>query len=102
MILFIIQLHTKINKDNDEILHDVVKRQTGNDCQCKDGIPGPMGPPGSKGEMGERSPRKKRWSIIIQLQYSTILSCIWNKKLKEIQDLRRKWKKGNKYVHTYT
>ena len=53
-LLCIIQQHTNTNKDNDEILHDVLKRQTGNDCQCKDGIPGPKGPPGKKGEMGER------------------------------------------------
>jgi len=53
--LFIIQQHTNINNDNDEILHDVLKRQTEGDyCQCKDGIPGPKGPPGEKGEMGER------------------------------------------------
>ena len=34
--------------------HDVLKRQAGNDCQCKDGIPGSKGSPGKKGEMGQR------------------------------------------------
>ena len=32
--------------------HDVVKRQSEQNCQCKDGSPGPRGPPGNKGEMG--------------------------------------------------
>jgi len=52
--LFIIQQHANTNNDNDEILHDVLKRQAENDCQCQDGIPGPKGPPGEKGEMGQR------------------------------------------------
>ena len=29
-----------------------MKRQSGNDCQCKDGTPGPIGPPGEKGDQG--------------------------------------------------
>jgi len=29
-----------------------VKRQSGNDCQCTDGTPGPIGPPGRKGDQG--------------------------------------------------
>ena len=42
------------NKSNDYTLDqlDVVKRQSGQNCQCKDGSPGPKGPPGNKGEMG--------------------------------------------------
>ena len=31
--------------------HDVVKRQS-DQCQCKDGSPGPQGPSGNKGEIG--------------------------------------------------
>jgi len=52
--LFIIQQHTNTNNDNDEILYDVLKTQAENDCQCKDGIPGPKGPPGKKGETRQR------------------------------------------------
>ena len=33
-------------------MHDVVKRQSEQSCQCKDGSPGPIGPPGNKGQMG--------------------------------------------------
>ena len=29
-----------------------MKRQSDQNCQCKDGIPGIRGPPGNKGEMG--------------------------------------------------
>ena len=29
-----------------------MKRQSGNDCKCKDGTPGPIGPPGEKGDQG--------------------------------------------------
>ena len=32
--------------------HHDVKRQSGNDCKCKDGTPGPIGPPGEKGDQG--------------------------------------------------
>ena len=57
------QLSSKI-KANDDILnkHDVVKRQSQQSCECKDGapgpqgkdgIPGPQGPPGNKGETGD-------------------------------------------------
>ena len=38
--------------NNDPNKHDVVKRQSEQNCQCKDGTPGPRGPPGNKGEMG--------------------------------------------------
>jgi len=34
-----------------------VKRQSGKDCQCKDGIPGPIGPPGISGPKGATGPR---------------------------------------------
>ena len=30
----------------------MVKRQSEQNCQCKDGSPGPRGPPGNKGEIG--------------------------------------------------
>ena len=30
----------------------IKKRQSGNDCHCKDGIPGPIGSPGNKGDQG--------------------------------------------------
>ena len=46
---FIIQGRDKGNSLNK---HDVVKRQSDQNCQCKDGTPGPRGPPGNKGEMG--------------------------------------------------
>jgi len=39
-------------KNNQDI--PVVKRQADQDCQCKDGIPGPKGPPDKKGKKGER------------------------------------------------
>jgi len=32
--------------------HDLAKRQSEQNCQCKDGSPGPIGPPGDKGEKG--------------------------------------------------
>ena len=38
--------------DNSLNKHDVVKRQSEQNCPCKDGIPGPKGPPGNKGELG--------------------------------------------------
>ena len=34
--------------------HDVVKRQSEQYCQCKDGNPGPRDPPGSKGMEGKQ------------------------------------------------
>ncbi|XP_065914339.1 short-chain collagen C4-like isoform X3 [Dysidea avara] len=40
------------NYDNTINTHHDVKRQSGNDCQCKDGTPGPIGPPGKKGDQG--------------------------------------------------
>jgi len=43
---------TLVNYDNTiNACHDV-KRQSGNDCHCKDGTPGPIGPPGKKGDQG--------------------------------------------------
>ena len=41
-------------KANDDSLnkHGVVKRQSEQNCQCKDGSPGPRGTPGNKGEVG--------------------------------------------------
>ena len=41
-----------VNYDNTINTHHDVKRQPGNDCQCKDGTPGPIGPPGKKGDQG--------------------------------------------------
>ena len=38
--------------DNTLNKHDVVKRQTEQNCHCKDGNPGLRGPPGNKGEIG--------------------------------------------------
>jgi len=35
------------------ITHDIAKRQSGDECQCKDGTPGPRGPPGQKGSIGK-------------------------------------------------
>ena len=29
-----------------------MKRQSENNCRCKDGTPGPIGPPGKKGDQG--------------------------------------------------
>ena len=33
-------------------IHAVKKKQSEQNCQCKDGSPGPRGPPGNKGEIG--------------------------------------------------
>ena len=41
-----------LQEQSNDNIHDVVKRQTEQNCQCKDGSPGPIGPPGNKGEMG--------------------------------------------------
>ena len=50
----IFQFSNSIQSKDDNGLnkHDVVKRQTEQNCQCKDGSPGPIGPPGDKGEKG--------------------------------------------------
>ena len=40
--------------------HDVVKRQSEQNCQCKDGSPGPRGPPGNKGEIGMESKQGRK------------------------------------------
>lgn len=45
------QLDSSLKSSDD---NDIVKRQTENNCQCKDGLPGPKGPPGSKGAQGKR------------------------------------------------
>jgi len=42
---------------NDITHHDVVKRQSEQSCQCKNGNPGPIGPPGSKGGRGSPGPK---------------------------------------------
>ena len=39
-------------KDDNLNKHDLIKRQSEQNCQCKDGIPGPRGPPGSEGKVG--------------------------------------------------
>ena len=39
-------------KDDNLNKHDLVKRQSDQNCQCKDGSPGPRGPPGNKGGIG--------------------------------------------------
>ena len=51
-----IQLQTVVNYDNTINTHHDVKRQpeAGNDCQCKDGTPGPIGPPGKKGDQDQK------------------------------------------------
>ena len=49
-----IQSQTEVNYDNTINTHHDVKRQSGNDCQCKDGTPGSIGPPGEKGTTGPR------------------------------------------------
>ena len=41
------------DSDNSFNKYDVVKRQSDQNCQCKDGIPGPRGPPGNKGKIGK-------------------------------------------------
>jgi len=47
-----IQSQSVIKYDNTINPHDDVKRQSRNDCYCKDGKPGPIGPPGKKGDQG--------------------------------------------------
>ena len=44
-------------KNDDSTQHDVVKRQSKQSCQCKNGIPGPVGPPGNKRDIGSPGPR---------------------------------------------
>ena len=50
------------DRDSDNSLnkHDVVKRQSDQNCQCKDGFPGPIGPPGDKGVKGDTGPSGPR------------------------------------------
>ena len=56
-------LHFKLKKlffqeKNDNInKHNLIKRQSEQNRQCKDGIQGPRGPPGNKGEMGIKGPK---------------------------------------------
>jgi len=52
MLRFLIQSGTEVNHDNTIDTYHDIKRQSGNDCQCKDGTPGPIGPPGKKGDQG--------------------------------------------------
>ena len=42
------KIHNYVNKTP----HEMMKRQSEQNCQCKDGSPGPRGPPGNKGEIG--------------------------------------------------
>ena len=44
-------------KNDDSTQHDVIKRQSEQSCQCKNGNPGPIGPPGNKGDTGSPGPR---------------------------------------------
>ena len=48
-----------MNRDNTVTTHDITKRQSGDECQCKDGTPGPRGPKGDIGKEGRkgRGPR---------------------------------------------
>ena len=41
-----------LQEQSNDNSHDVVKRESQQCCQCKDGSPGPIGSPGNKGEMG--------------------------------------------------
>ena len=47
-----LQLFSQAKDDKILTKHDAVKRQSEQNCQCKDGSPGPKGPPGIKGEIG--------------------------------------------------
>ena len=45
----------QLKEDVDRInIHDITKRQSGDDCQCNDGTPGPRGPPGPKEMKGNK------------------------------------------------
>ena len=51
--VFVLDTQNFVFQDRDNLnKHDVVKKQTEQNCQCKDGSPGPRGTPGNKGEMG--------------------------------------------------
>jgi len=51
-LCFLIQSQAGVNNDNTINTHRDVKRQSGNDCQCKDGEPGPTGEKGDRGQRG--------------------------------------------------
>ena len=40
--------------ENTIITHDITKRQQEDECQCKNGTPGPRGPPGLIGKEGHK------------------------------------------------
>ena len=46
-----LQLKTDMDTTN---IHDITRRQSGDECQCKDGTPGPRGVPGPKGYEGKQ------------------------------------------------
>ena len=46
-------LQPKADMDTANI-HDITRRQSGDECQCKDGTPGPRGVPGPKGDKGKQ------------------------------------------------
>ena len=52
LLCFLIQSQKAVHHGNTINTHHDVKRQTGNDCQCKDGTPSPISPPGKKGVQG--------------------------------------------------
>lgn len=41
-----------LQSQDESRIQNVVRRQTSDGCQCKDGLPGPRGPEGRKGEQG--------------------------------------------------
>jgi len=45
-----LHLQKIVSYDNTVNTRHDVKKQSGNDCQCK--VPGPIGPPGEKGDQG--------------------------------------------------
>ena len=56
---YLIQSQTGVNYGN-TISHQDVKRQSENDCQCKDGAPGPAGEKGQPGEPGKKGRRGQK------------------------------------------
>ena len=51
MLIKILQLKTDVVTTN---IHDIKRRQSGDECQCKNGTPGPRGAPGPKGDEGKQ------------------------------------------------
>ena len=47
-------------KDNNLSKHDLINRQSEQNCQCKDGIPGPRGPRGSEGKVGMKGKQGRK------------------------------------------